>query len=234
MKLRSGIGGEAVAEPAVLELCACLTAVNGRQIIAKALLYVFHNGLESAKEVIDSFRMSLIYAFVSPNGISHHLKKYLSIVAEQGYLTEENCQDSVFAKRALELYPRVHELYQKKGKAGLSEFVTAYVGEAWVDTKVTAEELLISGDLDEAEAEELENAESSLEEDEDVDEDDEEQEDVNDVDEEEDVGPCDCEFCEEMRTMVNLDLDSIKMSSAYEQQQWDSLKETVKRLLLFR
>lgn len=230
MKLRSGLVGDEYVPPSRQEMITCIIAVNGRQVIAKALLFMYHNMTDGVKDLLLAFRMSMTYAFLSPNGISHHLKKYLTLVMQQGYLSPDDCEESVFAKRALDLYPQVHGVFLEKGTNGLSEFLSLYVGKAWQDSSVTAEELLVSGDLNEDEAKVVANEEE--EEDGEIEESDEEEE-YDEEEGEEEMGDndlCDCEFCEEMRSMLEVDMDSIRLTDPFEQKQWDLLKATLSQL----
>lgn len=231
MKLRSGLVGEVEAPPATQELLACFTAVNGRQILAKSLLYVYHNELGTFQDLQESSRLAMIYAILSPNGISHQLKKFLRLIYEKGYLTPEDCEDSVFAKRALELYPLAHEYFQKSGKQGLHQFLDDYVSAVWKDPAVSAQELLLSGDLDEDEVENFVE-----EDDEDLDEEEEDEENVEENDgsqenKDDSEGPfeCDCEFCEEMRELTKVDLENLKLDDPNDQRYLDLLKKQLRK-----
>jgi hypothetical protein len=228
-----------------MEILACFIVVNGRQIFSKALLYLHHNQMETFEELQTANNLSMIYAILSPNGISHQLKKYLHLIYDKGYLTPEECEDNVFAKRALELYPLAHERFLKSGREGLQEFVNEKVLEIYQNELASVEELMLSGDLTDGDFDSAEEIEEEMDDDQDSEqagdeingEDGEQVEDQeNDAFGAEDEGEkvasedyCDCEFCVEMREYGKIDLDSLKLEDPSDQRYLDLLKQQLRR-----
>lgn len=200
--MKTGLADTYAAPPTapLMKLLLGFLVVFQRQVYARGLTFLYHNGQQGQanfdKAVLDSLKFSTL----SPNGVACALRPYLHLAFDQGYLSEEDCGDNEFALRALSFFPQVHAAWEKGGEKGALTWVHETALQILTDSDVLRDEALLAGDVDDDD--EDENMEDGIE-------DDNMSDDESDESEIEEI-ECTCDFCEEFRGYRSVDMAQIK------------------------
>src|SRR3990170_6170010 len=209
---------------ALQKLLLCFIAVYERQVLCRAFTFMFHNYLEGQEDFDTCVNQSLKYNTLSPHGIACTLRPYLHLAYQKGYLTPEDCEESAFAARVIQLFPSVHAKWEEAGEKGAREWIMEYVFEMLTDPQVVAEEALLAGDVSEERGSSGSDASSDGGEGQDV---------VSMEEEEQEETPfqCMCDFCEEMRSYDIINLDAIQSKDPLDAIIINGMKKALRKTL---
>lgn len=199
MKTGFGVYHDNTPIAPMMKLVLGFIAVFERQVICRAITFMYHNNIQGQEGFDACTKESLKFSTLSPKGIACALRPYLMLAYDQGMLREEDCDDNVFAKRALSLFPQIHAAWENGTEVSAQKWVEEYVMQILTEPSVCCEEALLAGDVDAPSEDDDSDGEEDYGDSAEPDEDEAEEEEVE----------CACDFCEEFRGYADVDMDQV-------------------------